>query len=285
MQSRGARNPGRSALACLAVAMGSAIMIWTGVRDMGALGHETGSTAFRVGGGLFLFILSVIFSLNFLWGYRIVENLRSGRTRFGGWTITPADYDRFRAIDSNFAKRGEINDYRPLKAMPADGIEVVFSRDGVLIGDRYFGLASTGLNHFDKAAIIRSDPPMLEFGMVTTTATNFSVLRFFRIHSVLRVPVAPDAAIQAEKVADHFRAVLRGEVIVHPDFWKRRIRFGLVGAAVCAALAGVGFLLAERNDELGNIPLFLAVAGTIFAIGGLILALKSWTFERSRSRR
>ncbi len=285
MQSRGAKNPGRSALACLAVAMGSAVMIWTGVRDMTALGHETGSTAVRVGAGLFLLILSTIFSLNFLWGHRIVENLRSGRTRYSSWVVTPTDYDRFRQIDGHFANREESNDYRSLKAVPDEGVEVVFSRDGVLIGDRYFGLASTGLNRFDKAAMIRSDPPMLEFGMVTTSATNISTLRFFRIHSVLRVPVASDAAIQAEKVAGHFQAVLRGEVIVHPDFWKRRIRFGLVGAAVCAGLAGLGFLLADRNDELDNIPLFLAVAGTIMAIGGLILALKSWSFDRSRRPR
>ncbi len=285
MQSRGARNPGRNALVCLAVAVASAIAIWTGVRDMAALGHETGSTALRIGAGLFLLIISAIFSLNFFWGYRIVENLRSGRTRFSGWTVTPADYDLFREIDGNFAKRGEANDYRALKAVPPEGVAVLFSRDGVLIGDRYFGLASTGLNRFGDAAIIRSEPPMLEFAMVTTTATNLSVFRVFRIHSVLRVPVASNAAIQAEKVAGHFQAVLRNEVIVNPGFWKLRIRIGLIGAAICAALAGTGFLLADRNDELDNIPLFLAVAGTILAIGGLVLALKSWSFDRSRRPR
>jgi hypothetical protein len=249
---------------------------------MNALGHETGSTAGRIGFGLFALILSTIFSLNFLWGYRIVENLRCGRTRFSSWTVPPADYDRFREIDGNFARRGDPNDYRALDAVPPEGIAVAFSRDGVLIGDRYFGLASTGLNRFDQAAMIRSDPPMIEFGMVTTSATNFSTLRFFRIHSVLRVPVASDAVMQAEKVAGHFQAVLRGEVIVNPGFWRRRIRIGLIGAAVCAALAALGFLLASRNDELDNIPLFLAVAGTILAIGGLILALMSWRFDQSR---
>ena len=284
MQSRGTKNPGRWALICLAVAAASALSIWTGVRDMNALGHETGSTAARIGFGLFALILSTIFSLNFLWGHRIVANLRRGRTRFGGWTVPPADYDRFREIDGHFAKRGEPNDYRALGAVPAEGIAVAFSRDGVLIGDRYFSLASTGLNRFDQAAMIRSDPPMIEFGMVTTSATNFSALRFFRIHSVLRVPVASDAVMQAEKIAGHFQAALRGEVIVNPGFWRLRIRIGLVGAAVCTALAALGFLLADRNVELHNIPLFLAVGGTITAIGGLVLALLSWRFDQSRRR-
>ncbi|SNT01137.1 hypothetical protein SAMN06295912_13030 [Sphingomonas laterariae] len=286
MQSRGARNTGRNVIICLILVIASAIAIVTGIYDMIAMGHETGSTAARIGFGAVIFFLSLILGLNFLWGYRIIARLEAGETKFAGWTVSPADYDRFREIDGNFVSKGSReNDYRPLRTSPPGGVQVLFSQDGVLIGDRYFGLASTGLNHFSDVAMIRSTTPMIEFGMVTTTGSSTNTVRFRRIHSTLRVPVSSDATHAAERVLGHYQAVQRHEVIVRPGFWKSRIRFGLIGTGLASACAAIGFLLRERNDELYNIPLFMAVAGTIVAIAGLFLAGMSRSFDPARRRR
>ena len=70
-----------------------------------------------------------------------------------------------------------------------------------------------------------------------------------------------------------------------PHFRTRRLRAGLWIAGVCACFAAIGFALRERNQERGNIPLFLAVAGTITAIGGLVMALIAAKLRWQQNRR
>ena len=214
------RSQRRWALICLSVAAVSAASIGTGAQEMTALGHETISTAARIGIGLFLLIMSLAMAVVFFLGHRAIQALRAGRTTFEAWRIAPADYDRFRTIDAAFA---EENDYRALAVAPGEGVPVAFSRDGVLIGDHYFGLARTGLQCFYGVAMTRSSPPMLEFRIVTTAANRFGFRRF---QSVLRVPTAADGFGQAQTVLAHYQAVLRGEVIVRPTLRQRRRRPG-----------------------------------------------------------
>lgn len=264
----------RWAIVCVSIAAVSAVSIWTGAQEMIALGRETISTAARIGIGLFLLIMSLAMSVVFFWGHRVIQALRSGRTTFEAWRVAPADYDRFRVIDAAFA---EMNDYRALAVAPDAGVGVAFSRDGVLIGDHYFALGSTGLQYFYAVAMTRSNPPMLEFRIVTISANRFGFRRFL---SVLRVPTAADGFGRAQKVLAHYQAVLRREVIVHPTFWKARIKIGLVSAAVSGTCALLGFLLRGQNEALHDAPTIMLGAGAIFTIAGLLLALAAWSNDR-----
>lgn len=282
MQLRGERDQLRGAFVCLAIATASAIAILTGARDMTALGYETWSTAARIGLGLFLLIMSLAMLAVFTWGYRVVRDLRVGRTLFRGWTVSPADYDRFRGGDAALAPQRGPSDYRPLATTPAEGVEVAFSRDGLLIGGRYFVLAATGLQRFESATMIRSDPSMLQFGIVTTSVNRFSSRL---VRSVLRVPLSSGALGEAEAVLAHYQAVLRGDVIVHPNFWKARIKGGLIVAAVSAACAATGFLLLDRNAALHDAPEIMMITGVLAGGGGLLVALIAWARDRAQSRR
>lgn len=85
-------------------------------------------------------------------------------------------------------------------------------------------------------------------------------------------------------VLDHYIAALSGQVIVKPDFWKRRIRWGLRAALVSTFVSATGFVLEALEVALGVVPLILAVSGAITAIGGLLLAFLAWTFA-DRQRR
>ena len=285
MRNRGLRNPERNMAICGIVgAAGIAAVAW-GALEMHALGHETGRTAAAIALGLFGGILGIAFFVNFWRAVRIFLDMRSGRTAVARWTLPPHEFDRFREIDRRFAQREEGNDYKVPGRTPPEGVEVIFSDDGVLIGGAFFSLATTGLSRFSGVRWIASDPPMIEFGTVVTAATNLSVARVYNTHGTLRVPVASAAAQQGDHVARRFRDIIERRVIVKPYFWTGRLRAGLWIAGVCACLAAIGFALRERNQELANIPLFLAVAGTIIAVGGLVMALIAAKLRWQQNRR
>ena len=273
MRNRGLTNPARNMAICGVAGVVGVIAVTWGALKMHALGHETGATAAAIALGLFGGILGIAFFFNFWRAVRIFRDMRSGRTAIARWTLPPHEFDRFREIDRRFAEREEDNDYQAPRQTPPEGVEVIFSDDGVLVGGAFFSLATTGISRFSGVRWIASDPPMIKFGTVVTAATNLSVVRVHNTHGTLRVPVASAAAQQGDHVARRFRDIIDRRVIVKPHFWSGRLRAGLWIAGVCACLAAIGFALRERNQELVNIPLFLAVAGTITAIGGLVMAL------------
>ena len=284
MRNRGVRRPGRSVLICAAMAIGGSLSVWSGAAEMNALGHETPSTALRIGVGLLAAILGTLFLFNFVWGMRVIAAMRRGRDVIARWTVPAQTFDRFREIDRQLGTTERDNDYRVPRRTPARGMDVVFSTDGVLIGDTFFGLASTGLSRFTHVWVRPSNPPVIEFGTMLTSVVAEPHARLHRSAGVLRVPVARDAHAEAGRVIRHFEDVIARRVIVKPGFWRRRIRLGLGAAAVFAIAAGIGFALRERNSELGNVPLVLAVAGVIFAIGGLLLALIAFSLHVKQHR-
>jgi len=254
MRNRGVSNPERNMAICGVVGVAGIVAVAAGALEMQALGHETGRTAVLIALGLFGGILGIAFCFNFWRAARIFRDMRSGRTAIARWTLPPPEFDRFREIDRRFAEREEGNDYKVPRTTPPDGVEVIFSEDGVLVGGVFFGLATTGIGRFGSVRWIGSDPPMIEFGTVLTTATHLGVARIHHIHGTLRVPVAVSAAQQGDHVARRFRDVIERRVIVKPHFWTGRLRAGLWIAGVCASFAATGFALRERNQELANIP-------------------------------
>lgn len=270
---------------CGIVGVAGVIAVCWGGLEMRALGHETGGTVAAISLGLFGGILGIALFVNFWRAVRIFRGMRSGHTAVARWTVPPNEFDRFREVDRRFTEREEDNDYRAPRQTPPEGIEVIFSEDGVLVGGAYFSLATTGLSRFDAVRWIASDPPIIEFGTAMTTATNLSVPRLRTIHGTLRVPVAAASAQQGDYVARRFRDVVERRVIVKPHFWTGRLRAGLWIAGLCGGLAAIGFALRERNQELADIPLFLAVAGTIAAIGGLVMALIAVSLRAQQHRR
>ena len=280
MRNRGLRNPDRNAIISGLIALGGIVSVWLGAREMDALGHETGRTAALIALGLLAAILGTAMFVNFMRALRIFRDMRSGRTAIARWTVPPDEFARYREIDRRTAERGMDNDYRPPRNIPPGGVEVIFSEDAVLIGGAFFGLTTTGLSRFHDVRMTNSDPPMIEFGTVLTTMSN---LRGFRMHhhgGTLRVPVATEAALQGSKLASRFQDVIERRIIVKPNFWSGRMKAGLVIAVIAAVAAAAGFALAERNQELGNVPLVLAVAGTICALGGLVMTILAWALRQ-----
>jgi protein-S-isoprenylcysteine O-methyltransferase Ste14 len=280
MRNRGLRNPGLSALICVALAIGGALSIWSGASEMNALGYETTWTAVKIAFGILACTFGALLPFNFIWGMRVIGALKRGEGVIARWTVPPAAFDEFRASDRALKGTAEDNDYKVPHVTPPAGVEVLFSADGVLIGDTYFGLATTGLGRFRAVRLRPSPPASLEFATILTTAVAQPHARIYNTPGVLRVPVSYNAKDEAAKVLRHYEDVIARRTIVKPHFWHTRIKIGLIVAAVSAVTAALGLSLAEMNEDLANAPMIMMIAGIIFAIAGLVLALLAWLFAK-----
>ncbi len=207
-RSGGVRNPGRNALISGVITGISFVLVVLGAMDMRATGRS-GSPLLML--GLFPALLGPIFLIHYLSKIPVFRNLRSGRSAIARWTLTPDVFRRF-CEEEQRVPAGSIltNFYQPPRVIPPGGMEVIFAQDGVLIGDGYFPLSTTGGRRVESVKAIASDPPVIEFGTVLITAvrTSSATTRRTRISEKLRVPVAPDALSQAEDVVRFYQALI-----------------------------------------------------------------------------
>ncbi len=270
----GLSNPKRSVKICLAaMALGAASMA-AGLSMMNGMGKETPLTGALVGVGLLVLIVFTLFLFNFIWAVRLTNAMRRGEGVIARWTVPLQTLEEFREDDSSPKKMRRKNDYRLPRTLPPGGIEVIFSADAVMIGDAFFGLAKSGLARFTDVSTVPGNPLSIAFRMAVTTArgTSYGAPTVRTSRSELRVPVARGASAEASKVLTHYTAVTAGQTIARPGFWALRVKIGLWAAGVAATVAALGFLFNALKIDLGNAPVIMAVAGTVTALGGLVLA-------------
>ncbi|MEX0808018.1 MAG: hypothetical protein WD044_04765 [Dongiaceae bacterium] len=287
MKNSGLSNPGRNAIICVILVVASTVSVLWGIAEMNALGHETGATGAAIGAGLVVGIISLAMFVLSLKGMKMAQSVRRGDNRLARW-IVPADrFDAFRAYNKerNALGAGYGNDYKPSRKSRPDGVEVIFTTDGVLIDGSYFPIVTTGMYRFAGVQIIPGSPASIEFGTRMTTMSNVTVIMVHQHAGVIRVPIAPTATADAEKVLAHFQKVERREIVVQPDIWRKRIRWGLIAFLVSAVVAAIGFGLEALDVEAGMLPLLMAITGVIAAIAGLILALLGWLLHLQQHRK
>lgn len=273
MRNRGVANPRRGAVISVVVALVSGLAVWWGVSDMLAHeGRETTYTAVAIAVGGLVGFFALIMLANSIWAMRIYSALQRGDGVIAKWVVAPATFELFRAAEDTLAKNGQDNDYPVPRRTPPEGLPIWFNQDGVLIGDRFFGLASTGVARFAGVHLRQGVPSTLEFSTVLTTAYAQPRMVIRHQQGQLRVPIDPRNPREAQKVLDHYSAVMARRVIVKPHFWTLRIRIGLVAALLGGLAFAVGFLLREQNSEMNDIPAIAAVVGAVVGIGGLVLA-------------
>lgn len=207
-RSTGVRNPARNALIFGLVTVASLALVLTGVAQMRRTGL-TGSPFLAL--GLLPALLSPIFLIHYLRNIRVFRDLRSGRSAIARWTLPPAQFDRFRDEEQRIPA-GSImtNFYEPPKTTPAEGVEVIFSDEGVLIGGGYFPLSTSGGRRLQSVRYIPSHPPSIEFGTVIRTSVRTSSVTTptYRTAEALRVPVSSDATMQAGHVVRRYQSII-----------------------------------------------------------------------------
>lgn len=285
MRNRGASRPKLNAgIAGAGMALSALSILW-GVTEMNALGHETGWTGASIGVAIPVGAICFLMFVNFTWAIRLVAAARRGDGVIARWRVLPAELEAFRANNKRRNEQGRDNDWKVPKKAPPEGLEVIFTDRGLVIGGTYFGLWTTGMYKFQGVQMLPENPLALEFGTVLTSmADTGSSYRVYRTRGVLRVPVSSLARPEAAKVLAHYTAVDRREVIIDRDFYTRRIGWGLKAAAVFFLICVAGFGLQAAGVK-NEVPLIMAVIGMIAGLGGLALAAFAWMLRKGQLRK
>ena len=141
---------------------------------------------------------------------RLAGAMRSGRSAIARWTVPPEELSRYRENDQGFTSRGTPNIYGLPSHVPDGGLEVIFSADGVLIGE----LMTNQGSRVAGVRLIASDPPTIEFDLVrkrrtgVTGASGAIHSSLHRTWGTLRVPVARQATLQGAKVMQQYQSVV-----------------------------------------------------------------------------
>lgn len=165
MFSVGIRNPQLMALICVAVTLAAWISIGWGVLEMNAAGRETQGSGLKIGLALLPAMLAPLLAFNFWWGMKVIASIRRGEKAIARWSVTAAELAEFAAGDKarNALGAEYLNDWSPPREPPPSGIEVIFVPDGVLVGDTYFGIATTGIFRFSNVWMLAGAPPAITF--------------------------------------------------------------------------------------------------------------------------
>lgn len=209
-RTRGIRNPVRNAILFGLLTVGSITLVALGVMDMRASGR-TDSALLML--GLFPALLCPIAFLHYLRTIAVVRGLRSGRDAVARWTVPADQFNRFREGEARIPERSVmVNFYKPPHSIPHEGVEVVFSDAGVLIGDGYFPLSAKRGRRVEGVRHADSDPPSIEFSLAWTgkVSTSSATVETVRVTHALRVPVASDAIRLANEVVRRYQDILEG---------------------------------------------------------------------------
>jgi hypothetical protein len=287
MLSQAIRNPRRQMFVAIAITSLSFASIMWGVLEMRANDwEETTSSGLKIGLAILPAILAPFLILNFWWAARIESALRSGKDVIARWTISPDTLTEFVAEDVKRNSHGPAyqNDWTPTAVPSADAIEVIFGRTGVLVQDAYFPLVKSGPYKFTALGILPAFPMCIEFVTVATHFSNVSAISIRRFVAVLRLPVNSADDPEAQKVLDHYRGVLGGTTNANPGFYQRRIRFGLIGAAIFVPVALVGFVIGPQRPDYLDLPSLMVTFGSIFSFASLLLAALAWIINKRQQQ-
>lgn len=285
MFSPGIRNPHHSVIICLVVALLSWGSIAWGIMEMTAAGQETASSGLKIGLALLPAIIAPLFALNFWSGMKVIARIRRGEGQIARWSVSAAYLAAF--ATSNKARNAigaeQVNDWSPPRES-ASGIEVTFVPDGVLVGDTYFSLVTVGPYSFSHVWMLTDSAPAVAFRTRLVLANRFGARTTI---GELRIPAPASASADAANVVAHFQQVSAGTVIANPDFYRRRMRIGLIGAPIFLAIAALGFVLGPNDMSSGDIsiPSLMIIIGLVAGIAMLVLALAAWLLDGAQRRK
>jgi len=207
-RSRGIR-PGRNVVVSGMLGLAGIAMVAVGVIDLRVHGGDGAPWLVL---GIFPALLGPIAFLFYLHYAGRVRAMRRGEGLVGRWTVSADAFRRFRDAEARIPARSVIvNYYRPPRAVPEAGVEVLVSDSGVLIGEGYFPLSTIGARRVESVRHAEAVPDALEFsiGLAGMARTSRATVQSTRTLYVLRVPVeGADAAANA--VLRHFRSRLHG---------------------------------------------------------------------------
>jgi hypothetical protein len=203
MRDRGISNPGTKSWITSALALGgAAVLIW-GLRSPDPALQSTVAAKTL---GTVVLVIALLMTANYLYTRSLISRMRRGEDVIGRWTVAPDTFARFREIEH--ARKKRKNNWQvPRKDLP-EGLEVIFTRRSVLVGNTWFRLAAKGMTRFANARIENDVVPSVEFSMRLTIVGAGTLYKTARYKGHLRVPIADGAAAEAARVVAYFRGLV-----------------------------------------------------------------------------
>jgi len=288
MLSPGIREPRRNMLICVAVTLVAWGFIAWGAFEIHETGEETVASGLKIALALLPAILGPFMILNFWLGIKVFAAIRRGKDEIGRWTVTAAELAEFAANDSAHNARGgeNLNDWTPPREPPPAGLEIIFVTDGVLVGDTYFGLITTGVFRFAGVWMLSESPPAIAFRTLLTLANRFGARTSV---GALRIPISRTAGTEAARVLGHYQRVAAGQFVNPRLARQRRVvgRIVMIGTPIFFAVAAVGFVLKSKGmySDGNDISGMLIIIGILVGGGMLIVALAAWRLGRTQLRK
>jgi hypothetical protein len=203
LRDRGISSPGKKSWIAGALALGGAAALTWGVQSPDPA-WQPAAVARTL--GTVVLVIALLTAANYLYAWSLVRRMRRGEDVIGRWTVAPDSFAKFRDIER--ARKTRRNNWLvPRKAMP-EGLDVIFTRRSVLVGNTWFRLAAKGATRFSNARIEHDAVPSVEFSMRQTIAGGSSLHPTARHQGHLRVPIADGAAVAAARVVEHFRGLV-----------------------------------------------------------------------------
>jgi hypothetical protein len=206
--------------------------------------------------------------------------LRRGVGVIARWSVTPEDWEAFRAYDKRRGEeqRGLSNDFTP---NPAEGrsVEVVFGPRQAIVDGSYHPVSRWAIPQLMWVGWQQpaDAPECLEFGVLYVSRTT-------SVPMTLRIPVPRAARDDGVRIFHHFKA--RAPVFREGIAFRRPklvIGWGIALTLAFAAVGGLGWLLYERGDR-SELTVIILIAGLMAALGAafvtVIVALAVWLRKR-----
>jgi hypothetical protein len=202
-RSGGVRNPVRNAVLYGFISLLGIVLVVLDVADL--------AEPPLLMWGLFPALLGPLFFIHYVRTIQVFRDIESGRTAIARWTVPAEQFDRFREEERCIPSSSIMtNFYKPPQRTPAEGVEVIFAENGVLIGGGYFPLSITGGRRLEGVRYVDSSPPSIEFStaMTAMARTSSTTIDSSRMVQKLRIPVATEATRDADEVVRRYQGII-----------------------------------------------------------------------------
>lgn len=135
-------------------------MAW-GLSEPGALvATEVTPRGIAIGAALLPALIMPVLTLNFLWAAQKVRAAKRGENVIGRWIVSATELAAFAANNAARNALGPVyhNEWKPPRKPPAEGIEIIFVPDGVVVGSAFYSLVTTGPFRFTGVQELSREP-------------------------------------------------------------------------------------------------------------------------------
>jgi hypothetical protein len=275
------RNPGRSLLTWLAVAILGSLAIYASFGSSRAIGEDWIVAALGVA-GVIMVPLGVVYTMWALALLRGRSKLRGGHRLLARWHVSPEEWRRFIAFDRIRAASapGLANDFRAARIDADRGVELLVGETGIAIGDYYQALRRGGLPGLHAFYWLPdpADPQCLEFHVVYPRRFGPGT------RLCVRAPVAGSAHEAARRVQHHFDGLLRPMEPLALRNPALTIRISMTVALVFGLGAAWGILNGRASGD-GIMALMTGVISAIIAVTALAFAATTMIMTRRKAGR